>query len=70
VEAILRDEEWARWPQTKIAEHVGCVHSFISKVKMEMNLVTGDKVERSSTVTITDKRGRTYEMDTSNIGLR
>ncbi len=66
VEAILADPEWAKTSQRKIAEHVGCAQSMISYVK-ESQPYQIDKVAKTA-VDVTDKRGRTYSMDTGNIG--
>src|SRR5690606_14555740 len=65
LEAILTDEEWSKTPQTKIAKHIGTSQGYVSDVKSY--LIANDKVDRSA-VTVTDKRGRTYEMNTANIG--
>jgi len=65
LEAILTDETWSRTPQTKIAEHVGCCQRYVSEIAA--NHRTTSKVEHD-VVDVTDKRGRNYSMDTSNIG--
>ena len=62
IETILKDEEWSRKPQTAIAEHVGVVQSYISKIHSQ--LITSDKLPDRSI--IDGKDGKTY--NTTKIG--
>jgi len=65
IEAILRDPEWSKTPQTKIAEHVGVTQGYVSQV--HAHLITANKIPPRGPVEV-NRGGTTYTQDTSNIG--
>ena len=74
VEKILKDEEWAKMPQSEIALYVGCTQQFVSKVQAELEKLshnqlldrtakTGQKTGLSRSKSVKVKRGKSeYEM--------
>lgn len=67
IEKILLDEEWAKTPQTKIAEHVGVSQPYVAEIKR--HLISTYKIPERGPVEVT-RNGTTYTQDTSNIGCR
>ena len=61
IEAILNDPEWGTIPLTEIATHVGVSFQYVSQVKLSYN---------SSKIRDVTRNGRTFPMNTSNIGSR
>lgn len=65
VQTLLADAEWAKWPQTKIAEACGVSREFVSRLSSDLSC------DRSQDTTRTVERaGKTYQQDTSRIGKR
>lgn len=64
VETLLRDEVWSTWSQRKIAEHCGVSQQYVSKIANNGNA----SYNSSSKIKTVERGGRTYEIDTSNIG--
>lgn len=64
IERILKDEEWSKVPQTKIAEHVGVNQSTVSRIQKD--LMQTHKIDRGP-VEVT-RNGKTYTQNTENIG--
>lgn len=66
VAAMLNDEEWATWPQTKIAAHCGVSQQLVSKVATD---AIDASYHRSKMRDVT-RNGTTYQQDTTNIGKK
>lgn len=67
VETLLKDDEWARWSDNKIADSCGVSVPFVGKVRSSLSTVNS---EPSSERTYTDRYGNTRTMNTANIGRR
>ena len=73
VEKILKDEEWAKMPQSEIARYVGCTHQFVSRIQAEQEKLScnqlqdrtpkpGQKQGKLKPKTVNVKRGKSeYE---------
>ena len=66
VERLLTDEEWSDWPAREIARQCRVSNTFVSKLRREAS-VNGAQMGGRRKVT---RGGKTYEMDTSNIGRK
>lgn len=64
VEKMLRDEEWGRWSDSRIAEHVGVSQPYVSAIAREIEPELKHRL-KSERVT---KTGRT--INTANIGRK
>lgn len=62
---LLEDAEWAKWSNREIADRAGVTHPFVSKLREEMEAVTGNV---SSERTYQTRHGTTATMETENIG--
>ncbi len=62
VESALRHPKAARLSDTKISQHVGCGHSWVSEIR---NRIFPERKDKRRTVT---RNGKTYELDTTKIG--
>ena len=66
IEKILNDAEWAKVPQTKIAEHVGVSQGYVSQI--QAHLISSNKIDRGPVEV--NRNGKTYTQNTENIGKR
>jgi len=64
-EAMLRDEEWGKWSDNKIAKLCGFSQSFVGDVRRAILSPTEDAPPAARTV---ERAGKTYKQDTGNIG--
>ena len=74
---ILKDEEWSKWSNVKIAQHVGCSHVTVSRVRHSLEEEATDVEEASEEaeeggeeqgVTYVNKHGQKSKMKTKKIG--
>lgn len=65
VNALLADAEWAKWPETKMADLCRVSRTLIRAVLEESHLA--EKQDAKRTV---ERNGKTYQQDTSNIGKK
>lgn len=63
VTVLLRDKEWSKWSDRRIAQHCGVTHPFVAKIRSEL---TGN--DSSQTTRRRGADGRTIE--TANIGRK
>jgi hypothetical protein len=68
VERMLRDEEWSKYPQTKIASDIGCSQQLVSQIKA--HLTSTSKIPSDTPAKSVTRNGKTYEMNTSKIGRK
>lgn len=64
VETMLRDDEWASWPQTKIAKHCGVSREYVSRLSVKSSSCDRSQDAKREVV----RGGKTYTMNTENIG--
>lgn len=67
VETLLRDEEWGKWPQGRIAEACGVSREYVSRVSKEVGASCDRSQDGSREVT---RNGQTFQQKTGNIGKR
>ncbi|MGR3278958.1 streptomycin biosynthesis regulator [Acaryochloris marina NIES-2412] len=65
VEHLLRDFEWSRWSDNAIANQCGVSHPFVSKLRAG---IVGDLPNSEFAVRTAKRGGKTYTLDTTNIG--
>jgi ParB-like chromosome segregation protein Spo0J len=71
VEVLLGDDEWQQWSDRAIARQVGVANSFVSKVRNALSVLREQIREKAAAASRTVTRGgRTYEMETAQIGKR
>lgn len=64
---MLADPEWAKWPQTKIAETCGVSREFVNRLSSKAE--DGPSCDRSQDAKRTVERGgKTYQQNVTNIG--
>ena len=63
---LLKDEEWSKWSNSKIAEKCQVSHTFVNSIRNSLETVSSDRQERI----YKNKQGQTTTMDTSNIGKK
>jgi len=75
IKKIFADPEWAKVPQTKIAQHVGVSPEFISKVRASINRLIDAQSEKADADDFPDapiktvtRKGKTYQMKVGQIG--
>jgi hypothetical protein len=62
---LLNDEEWARWPQTKIAQACAVSQGYVSKVAAEIG---GAASYNGNKMREVERNGSSYTMNTAAIG--
>jgi len=67
VERALADPEWAKLPDIKLAQHIGCRHQRVSEVRKY--LAESGKIPERAAVEV-KRGGKSYTMATANIGKR
>jgi hypothetical protein len=65
VEAMLRDEEWNRWTDGRIARQCGVSQQFVSSLRKASH----NDCEMQET-RLVERNGKVYEQNTANIGKR
>ena len=65
VETMLRDAEWVRWTDRRIANACGVAASFVGDVRKSICSPTTDDASR-----LVERGGKVYEQSTANIGKR
>ena len=65
VQTMLKDPEWAAWPQEKIAKTCHVSAGLVSKLVSQASL-HGEEI-KPATRTV-ERNGKTYQQDTANIG--
>jgi hypothetical protein len=63
---LLRDEEWRRWSDRRIAQHCGVSPTFVGSLRASLSTVDSDNGQRIYTT----KHGNVATMDTTRIGSR
>lgn len=64
---LLADDEWAQWPQAKIAQACGVSREYVSRVHSSLD----SSCDRSQDAVRTVERGgKTYTQNTANIGKK
>ena len=63
--AMLEDDEWGKWPQPKVAKHVGVSREYVNRLASDIDSSCDRSQDSSRTVT---RNGTTYQQNTSNIG--
>lgn len=48
VRTLLKDEEWCKWSDVKIAERASVGHSFVSNLRKQLSTVEGSEVAKSA----------------------
>lgn len=66
VETMLRDPEWVRWPDNRIARQCGVSQPFVSALRSSYN----DYKIDADTPRLVERGGKVYEQSTANIGKR
>lgn len=61
---LLNDEEWVKWPQTKIAKACGVSQSLVSRVQAEHQPASYSL----NKIKLVERGGVTFEQNTANIG--
>ncbi len=64
VTTLLEDPEWSQWPAREIARQCRVSNTFVSKLKKDLS-VNDAQMDGTSLVT---RGGKTFPMDTTNIG--
>lgn len=68
VETLLKDAEWVKWPQSKIAETCCVSREFVNRVAADIEPASCDRSQDSDrTVT---RNGKTYQQNVTNIGAK
>jgi hypothetical protein len=67
VTVLLSDEEWRKWPLRKIARHCAVDEGLVRKVAKELT-ADNPQLQRPSVREVETSDGRSYEIDTANIG--
>lgn len=62
VETLLRDDEWTAWSNREIARRTMVSHKLVNTLRSELSGIKF-QIERKF-----ERNGKTYEMDTANIG--
>jgi len=65
VETMLRDPEWAKWSDSKIAKVVSVDHKTVASHRES---ILGNSQDTKSAVRTVERAGKTYQQDTSRIG--
>lgn len=68
VETLLRDEEWSRWSDRRIAREAHVTHPFVIKLRESLVTVTSEPVPTERLYT--DKHGNTSADSTSRLAPR
>lgn len=63
---LLKDDEWRKWSNSKIAEKCQVSQPFVNSIRNSLETVSSDRQERI----YKNKQGQTTTMDTSNIGKK
>jgi hypothetical protein len=69
VETLLSDEEWSLWSDREIARRCAVTHPFVIKMREELS-GNDYQMEEDGEVRTVERNGKTYQMNTSNIGQR
>ncbi len=64
---LLRDEEWAKWSDSEIAERCSVDHKTVAAVRCSMAPHLGTSQVTNATRTVRTKHGTTTEMNVANI---
>lgn len=65
METLLRDDEWTRWTQDKIAKHCGVSRVFVNQLSQALD-VSSKRLQDG--VREVERNGTMYEQNTANIG--
>lgn len=65
VETMLRDPEWAKWSDSKIAKVVAVDHKTVAAHRES---ILGNSQDTKPAVRTVERAGKTYQQDTSSIG--
>lgn len=68
VETMLRDAEWVRWGDNRIARQCGVSDRFVNSLRQEASS-NRSKIEPPPT-RLVERNGKVYEQNTANIGKR